>query len=171
VQKLQAALDASRADAQRERSAASAVRSELEAATAAREKLLVQARLDGAALSSREREHSQQLGAKEVQVSALERELATMAGQLVAAQAEARSLSASVESAEERAMRERGTIMANVSQLEHDKSELQNQLRASEQQKEALLEQLAQNSADREFCFDIIKELKGQLAAAYSGGS
>ena len=35
----------------------------------------------------------------------------------------------------------------------------------------ALLDQLTQSGADRDFCFDIIKELKGQLAAAYSGGS
>ena len=137
-----------------------ALRLELEEARAAREKLLVQARLDGATLSSREREHSQQLSAKEVQVSALERELSTMAGQLVAAQAEARSLSDAAGSAEEKAVRERNMLIEVQQALETDKAELHAQLRASEVQKTALLEQISQCAADREFCYEMIRELK-----------
>ena len=56
-----------------------------------REKALVQARLDSASFSTREREHSQQLSAKEMQISALQTELSTMAGELVAQQAEVRA--------------------------------------------------------------------------------
>ena len=67
-------------------------RAEAAAAAAGKEELLVQARLAEAAQTSREREHSQALLQKDSQVNALERELAAMAGQLVAAQAEAKTL-------------------------------------------------------------------------------
>lgn len=171
VQRLQALLEATQAEVQRERQAADDLRRDLDEAKDAREKLLVQERLSGASLSSREREHSQQLGAKEVQVTALERELSTMAGQLVAAQAEVKAHTGTAAAAEEKAVRERSMLMDLQQALEADKAELQTQLRASEHQKGALLEQLSQNAADREFCFEMIKELKGQISAAYSGAS
>ena len=102
-------------------------------------------------------------------MTALERELSTMAGQLVAAQAEAKSISGSSSSIEERAVRERTMLMESQQALEADKAELQSQLRAAEHSKAALMEQLSQCSADREFCFEMIRELKAQIGAAYSG--
>jgi len=168
VHRLQALLDATKAEVEREREQCAGLRRELSEERAAREKLLVQARLDGAALSSREREHSQQLGAKEVQISALERELSTMAGQLVAAQAESKTASTAASTAEHTVTRERTMLIEAQQALEADKSELQTRLRNSDHEKAQLLEQINQCSADREFCFEIIKELKAQVAAAYS---
>jgi len=166
VQRLQALLDALRAECEREREQVAGLRRELGEERAAREKLLVQARLDGAALSSREREHSQQLGSKEVQVSALERELSTMAGQLVAAQAEAKTASAAASVAEATGARERTMLVEAHQALEADKGVLHAQLKTAEHEKLVLLEQINQCAGDREFCFDVIKELKTQLAAA-----
>ena len=164
VQRLEAQLDAGRLELQRERETSERLRAELEASNGAREKLLVQARLDGAALSSREREYSQQMNAKEVQVSALERELATMAGQLVAAQAEVRGLQAAAATAEETTRRERSAWVQTQEGLEADKASLQAQLKAADEQKAELVETVAQCGADRDFCFELIKEMKGQLA-------
>ena len=128
----------------------------------------MQARLDNAALSSREREHSQQLGAKEVQVSALERELSTMEGQLVAAQAEAKTATQASQAAELTTVRERERLMQQHHDLEADKQQLQAQLATSERIREQLQEQVAQGGADRDFCYEMIRELKGQIAAAYA---
>ena len=69
------------------------------------------------------------------------------------------------------AMRERSALMATQQGLESDKAELQAQLRAAEQQKDGLLEQIAQSASDRDFCFEMIRELKGQISAAYAPAS
>ena len=137
---LKAELDAAAGEVQREREAHERTRRELDAANAAREKLLVQARLDGAALASREREYSQQLNAKEVQVSALERELATMAGQLVSSQAESRGLQQAGSAGEDHTRRERATMLQAQEALERDKLALTQQLKVSEERAGELVE-------------------------------
>ena len=121
-----------------------ACRGELSEARAATERLQVQAQLEHGGATSRARESAQQLAHKEAQTHALERELSASAGQLVVAQAEVRQLSGAAEQQQER-------------------------LRAAEAQRQALTDQLAQSAGDREFCFDIIGELKAQLAAARAG--
>ena len=168
IQRLQALLDASHSECERERNLVAEIKREVREEREAREKLLVQARLDNVALSSREREHSQQLEAKAVQVAALERQLSTMAGQLVGAQAEAKKASDAASAAEATTMRERTMLVEARQTLQNDKAELQARLQAAELQKSGLLEQLAQGAADRDFCFEMIKELKGQVQAAYA---
>ena len=137
---------------------------------AAKEKLLIQARLDQAAATSREREHAQQLSGKEVQLSALERELSALAGQLVAAQAEMRQMSAKAERDAEVALRERTAHLQTQQALESDKGMLEAQLQGAEQQRATLVEQLGQSAGDREFCYEVIRDLKSQLQAASRGG-
>ena len=128
----------------------------------------MQARLAEAAQTSREREHSQALLRKDSQVNALERELAAMAGQLVAAQAEAkiwrrggRARRRSCASAPRCSRRRLG--------LEAEKAEVASMLRAAEAHKAELMEQLSQHAGDRDFCYDVIRELRAQLAR-YAGG-
>ena len=75
ARRLRTTLDGVQAELEEQRSSGAALKAELVAERAAKEKLLIQARLDQAAATSREREHAQQLSAKEVQLSALEREL------------------------------------------------------------------------------------------------
>lgn len=164
IRQLRLELEAACAEATRERHGAMALSAELDAARAAREKLLVQARLDGAALASREREHSQQLCAKEVQVSALERELSTIAGQLVAAQAEVRVHTTAVGAAKEQMTRERHALLAGQSAAERERGELQAYSRGIEGQRAALVEQVAQATTDRQFCYELISDLRDQLA-------
>ena len=144
-------------------------RAEAAAAAAGKEELLVQARLAEAAQTSREREHSQALLQKDSQVNALERELAAMAGQLVAAQAEAKTLAAGRQSAEEAALRERTSLLQAQTALEAEKAEVASMLRAAEAHKAELMEQLSQHAGDRDFCYDVIRELRAQLAH-YAGG-
>ena len=144
-------------------------RAEAAAAAAGKEELLVQARLAEAAQTSREREHSQALLQKDSQVNALERELAAMAGQLVAAQAEAKTLAAGRQSAEEAALRERTSLLQAQTGLEAEKAEVASMLRAAEAHKAELMEQLSQHAGDRDFCYDVIRELRAQLAH-YAGG-
>ena len=146
-----------------------ACRGELSEARAATERLQVQAQLEHGGATSRARENAQQLAHKEAQTHALERELSASAGQLVAAQAEVRQLSGAAEQQQEAARRERSVLTAAQQGLEADKDGLLERLRAAEAHRQALTDQLAQSAGDREFCFDIIGELKAQLGAARGG--
>lgn len=65
-------------------------------------------------------------------------------------------------------MRERSAMLGTQQVLEKDKADLSAQLKAAEQQKAELLQTVAQSAADRDFCYEIIKELKGQLQAVYA---
>ena len=100
-----------------------------------------------------------------MQVSALERELATMAGQLVSAQAEAKGLKQAAAASEEATLRERAAMLQAQEKLEADKAQLQQQLKSAEEVRAELVETVAQCGADRDFCYDVIKELKGKLEA------
>ena len=146
-----------------------ACRGELSEARASTERLQVQAQLEHGGATSRARENAQQLAHKEAQTHALERELSASAGQLVAAQAEVRQLSGAAEQQQEAARRERSVLTAAQQGLEADKDGLLERLRAAEAHRQALTDQLAQSAGDREFCFDIIGELKAQLGAARGG--
>ena len=172
LQRVRAELEAVRTACEEQRASAASLRGELTAERAAKDKLLVQARLDQASATSREREHAQQLSAKDVQLSALERELSSIAGQLVAAQAEVRQLQASADREADMSVRERSSLLQAQQALESDKSMLEAQLQGAEQQRTTLVEQISQCAADREFCFEIIRDLKTQLVAATRmGGS
>lgn len=146
-----------------------ACRGELSEARASTERLQVQAQLEHGGATSRARENAQQLAQKEAQTHALERELSASAGQLVAAQAEVRQLSGAAEQQQEAARRERSALTAAQQGFAADKDGLLERLRAAEAQRQALTDQLAQSAGDREFCFDIIGELKAQLGAARAG--
>ena len=160
--------DAARREAAELRESLASCRAELGDARAQNEKLLVAAQLEQGKADSRAREHAQTLAAKDAHAAALERELASAAGQLVAVQAELRQMSAAAQAKDSAAQRERASLHVVQAQLEGDKAELQQQLRAATAQRAELVEQLAQCAGDREFCFDVIRELKTQLAVATS---
>ena len=82
----------------------------------------------------------------------------------MAAQAEVRGLQAAAATAEETTLRERSALVQTQEGLEADKASLQAQLKAADEQKAELVETVAQCGADRDFCFELIKEMKGQLA-------
>ena len=124
----------------------------------------MQAQLEHGAATARTRESAQQLAQREAHAHALERELSASAGQLVAAQAEVLQLGGAAEEQQQQALRERSVLSATQRGLEADKDGLLERLRAAEAQRQALIDQLAQCTGDREFCFDIISELKAQLA-------
>lgn len=166
LQRMRAEYNAAQSACEEQRSACTTLRAELTAERAAKDKLLVQARLDQAAATSRAREHTQQLSAKDVQLSALERELSSMAGQLVASQAEVRLFITNAEREGEGSLRERTSLLQQQQALESDKGMLEAQLQGAEQQRMTLVEQISQSGADREFCFEIIRDLKAQLTAA-----
>ena len=125
----------------------------------------MQARLDAAAASAREREHGQQLGAKDTSRSALERELATLAGQLVGAQAELKASAEAAAARDATHARERTSLMQTVQALEREKEEGSNALRGAEGRIGMLMEQLAQAAGDREFCYEVISDLRAQLGS------
>ena len=58
-------------------------------------------------------------------------------------------------------------MLKSVESLEHDKADLISRLKAADEQRAELVETVAQCGADRDFCFEMIKELKAQQAAAF----
>lgn len=162
MNQMQTALEVSNAERDLLRQRVAELETALSDERASKEKMLVQARIDQSASASREREHAQQMGGKAAQVSALEREIAMLAGQLVSAQAEAAELSRRGEAA----ARERALLLQVQQSLEADKNTLQAQLRGAEQERAMHVEQLAQCAGDREFCVEVIRDLRAQLVAA-----
>ncbi|KAL3921532.1 MAG: hypothetical protein SGPRY_004871 [Prymnesium sp.] len=171
LQRLRGQLDRANKDLGGLQAERDSFASELAAERAAKEKLLIQARMDQAAATSREREHAQQMSGKEVQLTALERELSALAGQLVAAQGELKQLKQAAEHDAAAALRERTAHLQAQQSLESDKVSLEAQLKGAEQQRATLIEQLTQCSGDREFCYDVIRDLRNQLLSAGRSGN
>ncbi|KAL1524439.1 hypothetical protein AB1Y20_019334 [Prymnesium parvum] len=170
LQRLRANLERAQTEIEEIRAASAQHKAELASERAAKDKLLVQARLDQAAAVSREREHAQQMSGKQVQLTALERELSALAGQLVAAQGELKQMREKAERDAAAALRERTAHLQAQQSLESDKSTLESQLQSAEQQRATLVEQVAQCAGDREFCYEVIRDLRNQLQLAKKNG-